>query len=113
MGKQFTAVDMEEKIGEAISPEEFSRVKTGTVEEIVYEMKDDERPGNSIYTYTNRNVGQRVMAPYASQASLPQVRMETMRMSQGMQAMVSPRSVIERNPVNEPRNSVLPTASSR
>jgi hypothetical protein len=31
MGKQFTAVDMEEKVGEAISPEQFSRVKTGTV----------------------------------------------------------------------------------
>ena len=31
MGKQFTAVDMEEKIGEAISPEEFSRVKTRNV----------------------------------------------------------------------------------
>lgn len=36
MGKQFIAVDMEEKVGEAISPEQFSRVKTGTIEEIVY-----------------------------------------------------------------------------
>lgn len=36
IGKQFVTVDMEERVGEAISPAEFSRVKTGTVEEIVY-----------------------------------------------------------------------------
>lgn len=86
-------------------------MKTGTVEEIVYEMKEDERPANNIYTYTTRNANQKVMTPYTSQGSFPQQRMETMRMSQGMQ--VSPQSVIDRNPVMEPRNSVLPTASSR
>jgi hypothetical protein len=48
MGKQFVTVDVEEKVGEAISPAEFSRVKTGTVEEIVYEVKDD--APTSIYT---------------------------------------------------------------
>lgn len=36
MGKTFTAVDVKETVGEPISQEEFSRAKTGTVEEIVY-----------------------------------------------------------------------------
>ena len=48
MGKQFMAVNVEERVGEAISPAEFSRVRTGTVEEIVYEVKEDVPP--SIYT---------------------------------------------------------------
>ena len=44
------AVNVEEKVGEAISPQEFSRVRTGTVEEIVYEVREDEQPAASIYT---------------------------------------------------------------
>jgi hypothetical protein len=50
MGKHFMAVNVEEKVGEAISPQEFSRVRTGTVEEIVYEVREDEQPAASIYT---------------------------------------------------------------
>ena len=49
-GKQFLAVDMEEKVGDPISQEEFSRCKVGSVEEIVYEIKVEE-PVQSIYTY--------------------------------------------------------------
>lgn len=59
MGKHFMAVNVEEKVGEAISPQEFSRVRTGTVEEIVYEVRDDEQPAPSIYTsgaYNNQRI---------------------------------------------------------
>lgn len=63
MGKQFVTVDVEEKVGEAISPSEFSRVKTGTVEEIVYEVKDDPP---SIYTRNTRAV-----PPFAQLRSSP------------------------------------------
>lgn len=51
MGKHFMAVNVEEKVGEAISPQEFSRIRTGTVEEIVYQVREDEQPSAaSIYT---------------------------------------------------------------
>lgn len=53
------AVNVEEKVGEAISPQEFSRIRTGTVEEIVYEVRDDEQSARSIYTsgaYNNQRV---------------------------------------------------------
>lgn len=38
-GKRFNAVDVRETVGEPISEQELSRVKTG-VQEIVYEVED-------------------------------------------------------------------------
>lgn len=31
-GKRFTAVDINEKVGEALTPEQFSKMRRGTVE---------------------------------------------------------------------------------
>ena len=59
------AVNVEEKVGEAISPQEFSRVRTGTVEEIVYEVRDDEQPTASIYTSSGYNTQRVSLQPTA------------------------------------------------
>lgn len=65
-------------MGEAISPDEFSRVKTGTIEEIVYEVKEDEPPYN-IYTNTARGrPSQQVSSPIPfSQYRPPQLQLAT------------------------------------
>lgn len=48
-GKRFNAVDVRETVGEPISEQEVSRVKTG-VQEIVYEVEDESRKSFNIYT---------------------------------------------------------------
>jgi hypothetical protein len=35
-GKRFVAVDIEERVGKALTQEEFRRIKTQGIEEIVY-----------------------------------------------------------------------------
>ena len=38
MNKKFKAIDIEEKVLEPLTPEEFSRVRSGHTKQIVYEI---------------------------------------------------------------------------
>lgn len=49
-GKRFNAVDVKETIGEPMSENEISRVRSGLVQEIVYEVEDESRQSFNIYT---------------------------------------------------------------
>lgn len=49
-GKRFNAVDVKETIGEPMSENDISRVRSGVVQEIVYEGEDESRQSFNIYT---------------------------------------------------------------
>lgn len=50
IGKKFTPVDVNERVGEPLTPEQFNMKRRGGVEEIVYEVKDE----NPYQIYTSR-----------------------------------------------------------
>lgn len=50
IGKKFVAVDKSEKVGEALTPEEFLQRRSGVVQSIVYEIKEDTPKAFNIYT---------------------------------------------------------------
>ena len=67
IGKKFTPVDFNERVGEPLTPEQFNMKRRGGREEIVYEVED----GNPYQIYTARQHPQsRKLPKQMTQSSL-------------------------------------------